>query len=169
MKKTVRVVDGKEINYNCYSKKEKRTIVASIEKDEICIEDAAEKCSVHIDTIKNWIKLYSKILTVTVKRRLSEETKKTIVRDIEAGVLTRHEAMRRFDVQHKAIQEWMEKYSVYDEKPQKSGYVVKNDKLISKEIANLKLKVTALETMIDVAEKELNIDIRKKHGTKRSL
>lgn len=30
-----------------------------------------------------------------------------------------------------------------------------------------KLKITALETMIDIAESELNIDIRKKSGTKQ--
>lgn len=30
-----------------------------------------------------------------------------------------------------------------------------------------KLKITALETMIDIAESDLNIDIRKKSGTKQ--
>jgi len=38
---------------------------------------------------------------------------------------------------------------------------------LEKELAVLKLKLAGMETLIDVAEQELNIDIRKKSGTKR--
>ena len=40
--------------------------------------------------------------------------------------------------------------------------------LAEAQVAQLKLQNTALETMIKVAEKQLNIDIRKKSGSKRS-
>lgn len=36
------------------------------------------------------------------------------------------------------------------------------------QLAQVKLQNTALETMIKVAEKQLNIDIRKKSGSKQS-
>ncbi len=36
------------------------------------------------------------------------------------------------------------------------------------QLAQEKLKTTALETMISVAEKQLKIEIRKKYGSKRS-
>ena len=36
------------------------------------------------------------------------------------------------------------------------------------QVAQLKLQNTALQTTISVAEKQLNIDIRKKYGSKRS-
>ncbi|GEO05528.1 hypothetical protein AAE02nite_31920 [Adhaeribacter aerolatus] len=36
------------------------------------------------------------------------------------------------------------------------------------QLAQEKLKTTALETMISVAEKQLNIEIRKKYGSKQS-
>ena len=36
------------------------------------------------------------------------------------------------------------------------------------ELSNAKLKIVALETMIDIAEQELEIKIRKKSGTKQS-
>ena len=39
---------------------------------------------------------------------------------------------------------------------------------LERELAALKLKLAGMETLIDVAEQELNIDIRKKSGTKRS-
>lgn len=42
----------------------------------------------------------------------------------------------------------------------------KNDKLEAA-LKLAKLKITALETMIDIAESYLNIDIRKKSGTKQ--
>ena len=37
----------------------------------------------------------------------------------------------------------------------------------AEELASLRLKVSALETMIDIAESELGVDIRKKSGTKQ--
>jgi len=37
----------------------------------------------------------------------------------------------------------------------------------NEQIETLKLKIAALETMIDVAEKEFNIRIRKKPGSKQ--
>ncbi|MCO5239335.1 MAG: helix-turn-helix domain-containing protein [Chitinophagaceae bacterium] len=40
--------------------------------------------------------------------------------------------------------------------------------LLEKQLEWEKLRSHALETMINVAERELNIDIRKKHGTKQS-
>ncbi len=40
--------------------------------------------------------------------------------------------------------------------------------LLEKQLEWEKLKSHALDTMINIAERELNIDIRKKHGTKRS-
>ncbi len=36
------------------------------------------------------------------------------------------------------------------------------------QIDNLQLKNVALETMINIAEKQLNVDIRKKSGSKQS-
>jgi len=40
-------------------------------------------------------------------------------------------------------------------------------KALQKQVEMLKLKVEGLETMIDIAEEQLKIDIRKKPGTKQ--
>jgi transposase-like protein len=41
--------------------------------------------------------------------------------------------------------------------------------LLEKQLAWEKMKATALDKMIDIAERELNIDIRKKPGTEQSM
>ena len=41
-------------------------------------------------------------------------------------------------------------------------------KALGAELAAAKMKIASLETLIDVAEQELEIDIRKKSGTKQS-
>jgi transposase-like protein len=44
----------------------------------------------------------------------------------------------------------------------------KEDKAVSKQLAEANLKITALEMLIQNASKELGVDLVKKHGTKRS-
>ncbi|MDI9311491.1 MAG: helix-turn-helix domain-containing protein [Limnohabitans sp.] len=51
---------------------------------------------------------------------------------------------------------------------QHSNELEKKIALLEKQLEWEKLKSHALDTMITVAERELNIDIRKKHGTKQS-
>lgn len=42
-----------------------------------------------------------------------------------------------------------------------------DEKNLEQELANANLKIAALEIMIEIAEKDLGIDIRKKRGTKQ--
>ncbi|NJO91495.1 MAG: hypothetical protein HC831_22935 [Chloroflexia bacterium] len=174
MRETVKVFNGKEVTCKYYSKKQIREFVSEIEKEELCTTEASERYSVTTETVRQWLQRYSKIIDVRIKHRHSEETKKTAVRDVQAGILTLDEAAKKYDVYKQSIQSWMAKYSILIpahkiESIQDSASEQKIAKTSLKEIEELKLKVIALETMIDVAEKELNIDIRKKSGTKRSL
>lgn len=52
--------------------------------------------------------------------------------------------------------------------PQGQSELEKKIALLEKQLEWEKLKAHALDTMINVAERELQIDIRKKHGTKQS-
>jgi len=52
--------------------------------------------------------------------------------------------------------------------PQHHSILENKIALLEKQLEWEKLKSHALDTMINIAERELNIDIRKKHGTKRS-
>lgn len=52
--------------------------------------------------------------------------------------------------------------------PQISGQVNQDQlNLLTQQLADANLKVTALEIMIDIAEKDLGVEIRKKRGTKQ--
>lgn len=51
---------------------------------------------------------------------------------------------------------------------QQQNELEKKIALLQKQLEWEKLRSHALDTMITVAERELNIDIRKKHGTKQS-
>jgi hypothetical protein len=57
--------------------------------------------------------------------------------------------------------------SPYVSKSRKELELEEKIKNLEKELKLEKLKTLALETVIDVAEKELKIDIRKKAGAKR--
>jgi hypothetical protein len=69
---------------------------------------------------------------------------------------------------------WVRKYRKdVQQKPPSTPKKASQEKVTSldkdqqKELAELRLKVAGLEMMIDIAEKDLKIDIRKKSGTKQ--
>jgi transposase len=167
-------MDKKELVRKYYSKKQVREFVLEIEKEELSAVEAAERYGVHEGTIRAWRRRYSKVKEMEMKNRISEEVKKTIVRDIQAGLITMFEVSERYNVSRESIKYWLRRYSVNISTDQRKTIEMDvpdfgSNKEDLKQIEDLKLKVIALETMIDVAEKELNIDIRKKSGTKQSL
>jgi len=54
-----------------------------------------------------------------------------------------------------------------DSKPQQKRELEQKIKILEKDLENEKLRIKALNTMIDIAEKELKISIRKKSGAKQ--
>lgn len=103
-----------------------------------------------------------------------------LVREILSGRMTRKEAMDRFDFGNnsprKTLDWWMKQYSpsipvtlpVMSEKErQKLEALQKQVKELEKQLENAQMKNVALETMIDVAEEQLKIKIRKKPGPKQ--
>ncbi len=52
-------------------------------------------------------------------------------------------------------------------KPQQERELEQKLKILEKELEHEKLRTRALNTMIDIAEKELKISIRKKSGAKQ--
>jgi hypothetical protein len=106
-----------------------------------------------------------------------------LVREIVSGRMAIKDALDRFDFGHKnnetsrtIIGEWMKQYSpsipvtlpVMSEKErQKLEALQKQVKELEKQLENAQMKNVALETMIDVAEEQLKIKIRKKSGPKQ--
>jgi transposase len=98
--------------------------------------------------------------------------KRQIINEIGTGKLTFLEALKKYRVSERTLYNWKNKYS-NDIVGVKTTDNMKNNEEAtqsipeSKHLEELRLKVIALETMIDIAEKEFNIPIRKKHGSKQ--
>ena len=106
-----------------------------------------------------------------------------LVREIVAERMSQKDALERFDFGHKDVKTsrvilggWIKQYSpsipvtlpVMSEKErQKLEALQKQVKELEKQLENAQMKNVALETMIDVAEEQLKIKIRKKSGPKQ--
>ena len=116
---------------------------------------------------------------------LSESEQRRICELVSSGTLTIAEARRKFDIQGKSnISNWMIKYgyrpslkpSIPRPRPMPKPEEQSEDpKVLKARIAALEeqvrraeLRALGLDTMIDVAEEQLKISIRKKSSTKRS-
>jgi len=118
----------------------------------------------------------------------SEEMKLKTVQKVLSGQLTKAEANKRYGIRgHSRILTWIRKYEKRFGKDKITSYIVaensspmteiekaefesikrENDKL-KQELTYASRRVIALETMIDVAEKELKINLRKKSSTRQS-
>ncbi len=92
---------------------------------------------------------------------------------------------RRFQVKRDTVSSWVYRKRVTSNPKESSKFVVssiipmKEEKLpieameerireLEQQLAKEKMRSTCLDTMIDIAERELKIDIRKKSGAKQS-
>jgi|HubBroStandDraft_1064217.scaffolds.fasta_scaffold88357_2 transposase len=108
--------------------------------------------------------------------RYSEAFKKQIATTVIKENLTIREASLRFDVPHQTINVWV--LRLYDEIEQTTVIASMKDipglpapepqfAEYESKLILAQLKITALETMIEVAEETYKIDIRKNVGTKQ--
>jgi len=109
-------------------------------------------------------------------RFYSEEFKKAVVQEVLSGQINKTEARRKYGIRGSSlIIYWIRKFDP------KSGKMKKRNQLKETELSRLeienrrlreelemeRLKTLSLNIMIDFAEKEFNIPIRKKPGVKQ--
>jgi transposase-like protein len=123
---------------------------------------------------------------VTVKNRkpyerLSDTEKKKIVHEINSGLIGHRAAARKYGINRNTLSAWIVDFSSFNIKPREVaeeaiGSMTENSKtrILAKQIQDLtkqlekaNLKISGLQTMIEVSEQELHIKIRKKPGTKQ--
>lgn len=103
-----------------------------------------------------------------------------LIRELDAGRITVGDAIERFNFNPKnadsLIRSWRKKYAsdipvtlpvMTEKEKQKQEALQKQLKQMQKQLEDAQMKNIALETMIDVAEEQLKIDIRKKSGPKQ--
>lgn len=113
-----------------------------------------------------------------VRRANSEMVK--IVKEIQSGLLNIRSACLKYGLCRNTLKLFITKYSVRTLGDKNSGKIfsvmntnqkeaalIKKIQELSKDLEYAKLKIVGLETMIKVAEEDLHIKIRKKHGTKQ--
>jgi len=124
--------------------------------------------------------------------RFSEEEKRVIIEDYLQSGMTKREIWKKYtgrSADHGSILYWMYKYGYHCTPPQKSVTFVpqkssmnKQDSLpdfaylqmqkriteLEKQLQASEMKSIAYQTMIELAEREFNISIKKKFNTKPS-
>lgn len=102
--------------------------------------------------------------------------KRWLAREIESGKMSVKEAIGRFSVHPNTLRDWQNIYSLGKEvslatmtpqEKQEKVQLEKRIKELEKALEYAKLKNIAVETMIDIAEKQFKITIRKKAGPKQ--
>ncbi len=113
-------------------------------------------------------------------KSISIATRRWLVREIESGRMSVGDAIERIELYSKdpesLLRSWRKRYApeipvtlpVMSEKErQKLDAAHRRMKELERQLEDAQMKNIALETMIDVAEERLRINIRKKSGPKQ--
>ena len=113
--------------------------------------------------------------------RYEESFMRMVVREFETGDLSLRQVALKFGIRYQNIQYWKARFGndiavlttqcdqpMTPEEQKEQAALKKQLAQLQKENEYLKMKELALETMIDIAKEEFNIDLRKKSGTKPS-
>jgi transposase len=125
---------------------------------------------------------YNQSLTVQERqhRYFSEEFKRQKVSDVENHLISIAQLSRDYQVSKTSIRKWLYKYSAMKKKKEKIVYQTESDamrvkqlqdriKELERAVGQKQLKIDFLEKMIEFAEEDFKIDIKKKHSTDHSI
>lgn len=114
-------------------------------------------------------------------KRRSEAEMIRIVIEVNSGIIAKRAACAKYGVNRNTLALFIRRFSVRtlgnDLSTQLLANMTENQKMnllerkvkeLTKILEDAKLKNASLETMIQIAEEDLNIKIRKKRGTKQS-
>lgn len=115
--------------------------------------------------------------------RFTEALKRHVVREVESGRISQSEACRRYGILgHSTVLKWCRRYGNHpsyrtpglrsrtmNEKEIELLQLQNEIKALKHELEDARFKNIVLETLVDVAERELKISIRKKFGAKQSV
>jgi transposase len=150
------------------------SVEAGISRKIIC-----EQYGVALSTLDGWMRLYGSAHYQAHKRRaFSPQQKRNIVRAITEDRLNVKEAAVANSIPVDTVRSWIRTInrentelavlnrSVMDQ--QRPATPAQDLKTLQQQLQEAQLKIAALETMIEIAEKQYKIEIRKKPGAKQS-
>lgn len=170
--------------YNIKSKRsdptsqfDKRLIMQIVQEVETGLprKKACSMYGMSSTTINEWMRRYcSESYRKTLRSHFSAQQRRNIVRLVEDEKITKQQAAELYKVSKKTITTWL-RWA----KKEEAELVISNhnDMLpvpaissqidLPKQLNDARLKIKALETMIDIAEQQFKISIRKKPGAKQ--
>jgi transposase len=168
----------KKLKYNRsnlhFSKEQKIRIVQEIESGQLTRKEAMRKYNVvgH-QTLNSWLLQYAASPDGVVRKRYDKSDQRLAAYKVITGEATLDQVARDMQIAPGTVSGWVRLYkkdiqqkpAVLAKKTQPQETSLSKDQ--QKELEELRLKVAGLEMMIDIAEKDLKIDIRKKSGTKQ--
>jgi transposase len=166
-----------------YSNEVKRIVCQFVASEELNWGEVSRELGMDYSSVIEWPRQLKHRARHGKIIRFSESEKINIVRELESGSLSITQVADRYAIHPSNIRRWQKQYSLQfypqpsiakpmadqaSEENKESAELQERVRLLEKALFEEKLKVEALQTMIKVAEQELNIGIRKKFGTKQS-
>jgi transposase len=122
----------------------------------------------------------TKLREIKAKRYFSDEFKVQKVKEIEQNLISIAQIVKEYSVTRAAVYKWIYKYSIHLKKGvnqviQMESEQEKNKKLqeriaeLERAVGQKQMRIDILEKMIEVGEKELGVDLKKKHFTQPSI
>lgn len=109
--------------------------------------------------------------------RRTEKEKRRIVHEVNQGIIGIRAACRKYGLNRNTLRSWLVVFSLPTTDtlatpeppttmpdPQLDQTLTRQVKALNKALAQAELKISSLQTVIEVAEEELKIKIRKKSG-----
>ena len=156
---------NKKLAHRRLSEPAKKQIIELIEQGKLSRRQAMEEYHVRdVRTLTSWILKYAQNPEAILPTLHSKAER----RHAAYRVINREASSKEIAIEMRVslftVKQWIKDVrSVVLTKKEESAPI---DFSSEQKIEDLQLKVAALETLIDIAEKELKIDIRKKSGTK---
>lgn len=144
----------------------------------VMLKEVASSYGMSGNTLNKWMTRYSSPdYHPITNRSYKPSEKRSVLRAVESGMSIK-EAATVFGISSgMVIRGWIKRAKAENadlsaiipmKKPEKENLNPPDTKALERQLAEAQLKIRALETMIDIAEEQLNIDIRKKSGAKQS-
>jgi transposase len=159
-----------------FSKKQIHAIVEQIESGELSRTEACQQYGMAYGTVLDWMKRYGSPSAATKRVQLTTQQQRQAARAIVEGRMSVKEAQAAYNIASgSTVRRWVREYKQQNSEltalhQSSSQMPVPTDTTTNqqdKELQQARLKIAALETMIDVAEQHYNISIRKKPGAKQ--
>lgn len=175
VKKISRIPSSRENPHVSFDKLLVFQIVREVEEG-LCRKKACEKYGMAYATLSEWLaKFGSEDYQKMKKRSFSIQQRRNIARSIKEGRMTKREAALIYKIGIRSLSAWLRELELEDNElvglnqqdmePSQTNYPNTD---LEKQLAEARLKIKALETMIDIAEEQFKISIRKKSGAKQS-